>query len=143
MDKSPEDEARDANSAQRRYISENFIGDNLFVGLATDEPAVSSKPTLGQRVEQERRRERHLARQAEAREVNATAAKGEAKRRAYERVQDNIAAGRSSSPQDEDLAAQHALETGKVEPKSTMDKLIEQGQARSVRDFEPMDGDVA
>jgi molecular chaperone GrpE (heat shock protein) len=71
--------------------------------------------------ERENRRERN-------REINEAARQVEDRKEAYDRVQEALRTRRPSSPADQAKAAQYALEQGIVKPKSSVQRLIEQGQ---------------
>jgi hypothetical protein len=118
-----DDDAQREAEERRRYLR-GIYGDDIFKGLATDQEPTGGS-TIARHVMQDRRRQALDRRREADQDVNRRAAQVEAKKAAYERIQ----SGQSSTDQDRHLAAQYALEQGIVRPKSTRQRLIEQGQA--------------
>jgi hypothetical protein len=131
-----------ANEERKRYLRQTFHDESIFVGLATDQPVRPSRPTLGQRVVQDRRKRQREARRERNQETMRQAVVAEDKAAAYARVVADVQARKMPTDQDLELAAAHALETGVVNPPTSIERLLD--QSRKARRFEPMDdGDEA
>ena len=122
------------NDARREQLRAVF-GDDIFQGLATDQPAANRRP-LGQRVVQERRRQQRQANQERQMAIMREALAVQNKADAYARVVDNARNRHPSSPSDLAAAALHAVEQGIVQPPSTITRLMD--QARAAREYQPM-----
>jgi hypothetical protein len=110
-----------------RSWAEEFGGDDVLIGLATDPPARNSRP-LGQRVVQDLQRARREAQRERDQDILREAVVVDGKARAYERVMAAEHAGHPSSPADLAKAAHHAIEAGIVDPPSSIARLMRQAQ---------------
>lgn len=118
-----EDQEQHVDEASRLAYLKATFGPDIALGLGTDQEPTGGS-TTARHVDQDRRRQYVERRRAEVQDVNERAAQEEAKKAAYERVQ----SGQSTTYQDQHLAAAYALEQGIVRPKSTRQRLIEQGR---------------
>lgn len=122
-----------AEDERRRYLAATF-GEDVLVGLATDQPATPRRP-LGQVIVQERRRVRREAAQERLKDIMREALQAQDKADAYGRVVENARQGHPSSSADLAKAAHYALEQGIVQPPSTITRLMDQARAS----YEPID----
>jgi hypothetical protein len=120
---SEDEKAHAVAEEQRRYIDQNFHGENLFVGLATDDITPSRRPSSAQQMAKDYNDALgDLAREERNRDL-AVAQALRRDRQAFERVE----AGQGDE-RDRIAAHRHATRHGLIPKESTVDKLIRQGE---------------
>jgi hypothetical protein len=116
------------NERYTRSWAEQY-GEDMSTGYEMqDQPPPPGPRSTPTKIVQGLKKARQQDRRRQHREVNEAAGQIEDRREAYERVQEARRTRRPSSPADQAKAARHALETGIVKPKSTVQQLIEQGR---------------
>jgi hypothetical protein len=124
MTKDPNQKLRDDEAARREYIRATF-GDDALEGLATDQPSTSRRPSSAQTHARERAEAlADLHREERDRDL-AVAQALESDRAAFERA--TADPGRATE-QDRIAAHRHALRQGLVPRRSSIDRLIAQGE---------------
>jgi hypothetical protein len=119
-----EDKDRDEAAAERERIRTLF-GDNALIGLATDEPARSKRPSSAQTIVKDRNKSLRELRREDRDAQLAVAAGHRADADAFDRY---TADSENASEDDKRAAFQHADRAGLLPKRSSAEKLIAQDE---------------
>jgi hypothetical protein len=121
---SDEDRDQALREEHERFIRSTF-GDDAFIGLATDQPAVSSRPSTGQAIAQDLdKARREYQREKRDRDLAILAAH-RADEAAYDLVTTNPA---QATDQDKAAAHRFARREGRLPKRSSVQELIQMEQ---------------